>query len=74
MTGQEFIDALQRVLLERGKLSEEYTPADLTMDAAAVGLWYRKPSTYEEQEKEQKADLVAARAETAKLDKTGGHA
>ena len=71
MTGEEFIDALQRVIMERGKLTEVYTPADLTLDAATVGLWYRRPSSIAEQEKMQEEDLAAARKETAKLHQPG---
>lgn len=70
MTGQEFIDALQREIMDGGKMNLEYTPADLTKDAAAVGLWYRKPS---EQEQMQEEDLKAAREETAKLEQPGGN-
>jgi len=71
MTGQEFIDTLECKIMERGKLDEEYTPADLTLDAAAAGLWYRKPLTLTEQQEMQEQDLTAARMETSQLDKAG---
>ena len=59
MTGQNFIDALTRQITLRGKLDVDYTPSDLTIDAASTGLWYRKPSTYDEQAKMQAEDILA---------------
>lgn len=68
MTGQQFIDKLTKQMMDREKLQTEYTPADLTQDAAAIGLWYRKPS---DREFAQEQDLEAARKEVAPLTEWG---
>jgi hypothetical protein len=63
MTGQEFLDAMHKQLMQVGALEKEYTPSDLSRDAAVVGLWYRKPGNYQEQNEAQNADEKAARDE-----------
>lgn len=63
MTGQEFVNALQREIMDNGKSNARYSMTDLMHDAGAVGLWGEPLSV-----KSQGADLSAAREEVKKLD------
>ncbi len=65
MTGQQFIEAMTKQIAGRGMLLREYVPADLTKDAAEIGLWYRKPTGAEE-------DVQAAQEESDKIFRAGG--